>query len=113
MITKNKNVLSAVRNKIPPFAQLLLLFSFSISKSPLFILASIIPKYLPVFIITSHFTWKLDDNTKNNFYVSYNFRKAELVNLLPSLTMNIFYVIGIVIFIFEFFFFAYLFYYYF
>ena len=25
--TKNKNVLSAVRNKIPPFAQLLLLFS--------------------------------------------------------------------------------------
>ena len=113
MITKNKNVLSAVRNKIPPFAQLLLLFSFSITKSPLFILASIIPKYLPVFIITSHFTWKLDDKTKNNFYVSFHLRKAELVNLLPSLTMNTFYVIGVLVFIFEFFFFAYLFYYYF
>ena len=112
MITKNKNVLSAVRNKIPPFAQLLLLFSFSINKSPLFILAAIIPKYLPVFIISSHFTWKLDESTKNNFYVSYNLRKAELVNLLPNLDMKTFYVIGIVIFLFEFFFFAYLFYYY-
>ena len=112
MITKNKNVLSAVRNKISPFARLLLLFSFSINKSPLFILAAIIPKYLPVFIITSHFTWKLDETTKNNFYFSYHLRKAELVNLLPKLNMKTFYIIGIIIFIFEFIFFGYLFYYY-
>ena len=112
MITKNKNVLSAIRNKIPPFAQLLLLFSFSINKSPLFILLSILPKYLPVIIITSHFTWKLDDNTKNNFYVSFNLRKAELVNILPHLDMIKFYFIGIILFIFEFAFFAYLIYYY-
>ena len=112
MITKNKNVLSAIRTKIPPFAQLLLLFSFSINKSPLFILAAIIPKYLPVFIITSHFTWKLDDNTKNNFYVSFNLRKAELVNLLPYLDMTKFYMIAIILFIFEFAFFAYLLHYY-
>ena len=82
MITKNKNVLSSVRNKISPFAQLLLLFSFSINKSPLLILAPIIPKYLPVLIITSHFTWKLDESTKNNFYISYHLRKVELVNLI-------------------------------
>ena len=113
MITKNKNVLSAIRNKIPPFAQLLLLFSFSISKSPLFILVALIPKYLPVIIITSHFTWKLDENTKNNFYISYNLRKAQLVNILPQLTMTRFYFIGIILFLFEFVFFAYLFHYYF
>ena len=113
MITKNKNVLSAIRNKIPPFAQLLLLFSFSINKSPLFILLSILPKYLPVIIITSHFTWKLDDNTKNNFYVSFNLRKAELVNILPHLDMIKFYIIGIILFLFELAFFAYLIYYYF
>ena len=113
MITKNKNVLSAIRNKIPPFAQLLLLFSFSISRSPLFILVALIPKYLPVIIITSHFTWKLDENTKNNFYISYNLRKAQLVNILPQLTMTRFYFIGIILFLFEFVFFAYLFHYYF
>ena len=112
MITKNKNVLSSVRNKISPFAQLLLLFSFSINKSPLLILVSIIPKYLPVLIITSHFTWKLDESTKNNFYISYHLRKVELVNLLPHLTMKSFYFIGIILFIFEFIFFSYLFYYY-
>ena len=112
MITKNKNVLSSIRNKIPPFAQLLLLFSFSVNKSPLLILLSIIPKYLPVIIITSHFTWKLDDSTKYNFYISYNLRKAQLVNILPHLTMFKFYAIGMVLFIFEFIFFIYLFDYY-
>ena len=100
MITKNKNVLTSVRNKISHFSQLLLLFSFSINKSPLFIFLAIVPKYLPVIIITSHFTWKLNEETKNNFYFSYYLRKAELINILPYLTMKSFYYISIILFIF-------------
>ena len=91
MKTKNKNALSAISSTIPPFARLLLLFSFSINKSSLFILAAIIPKYLPVFIIINYFTRKLDDNTKNNFYVSFNLRKAELIILLPYLDYSFYF----------------------
>ena len=112
MITKNKNVLTSVRNKISHFSQLLLLFSFSINKSPLFIFLAIVPKYLPVIIITSHFTWKLNEETKNNFYFSYYLRKAELINILPYLTMKSFYYISIILFIFQFIFFWFLFKYY-
>ena len=108
MITKNKNVLSSVRHKISPFSQLLLLFSFSVTKSPLFIFLTIVPKYIPVIIITSHFTWKLNEETKNNFYFSYYLRKAELINLLPKLTMTSFYYISIISFLFELAFFYYL-----
>ena len=112
MITKNKNVLTSVRNKISHFSQLLLLFSFSINKSPLFIFLAIVPKYLPVIIITSHFTWKLNEETKNNFYFSYYLRKAELINILPYLTMKSFYYISIILFIFQFIFFWFFFKYY-
>ena len=108
MITKNKNVLSSVRHKISPFAQLLLLFSFSVSKSPLFIFLTLVPKYIPVIIITSHFTWKLNEETKNNFYFSYYLRKLELINILPQLSMQSFYYISIISFLIEFGFFYFL-----
>ena len=94
MITKNKNVLRSVRNKISHFSQLLLLISFSVNKSPLFIFLTIVPKYIPVLIITSHLTWKLDEETKNAFYISSHLRKIELVNILPNLTMKSFYYIS-------------------
>ena len=108
MITKNKNVLRTVRNKIPHFSQLLLLISFSINKSPLFIFLTIVPKYIPILIITSHLTWKLDEETKNDFYISNYLRKIELVNILPNLTMKSFYFISIILFIIEFTFFLFL-----
>ena len=113
MITKNKNVLSTTRLKVSPLSQLLLLFSYSIVKNPIFILIMIIPKYIPIFIITSNFTWKLKEETENNFYISYYLRKFELVNLLPKIDIMMFYYIGIILFIVEFIFFTYCFYYFF
>ena len=106
MLTK-KNVLNTTRQKISPFAQLLLLFSYSIIKNPIFILLMIIPKYIPIFIITSNFTWKLKEETENNFYISNFLRKLELINILPKIDMMIFYYIGITLFIFEAIFFCY------
>ena len=54
-MNKNKFILSTINNNISPFSQLLLLYKFSTSIKEIICLIIIIPKYLPILIITTNF----------------------------------------------------------
>ena len=110
---KNKiYVLYNTKNSIHPFTQLLLFFNYSISKNNLFIILMIIPKFISILIITSKFTWKLNEEYKNNFYITYYLRKLKCINLFPILNELSFYIISIILLLIEIIFFSFCFYYY-
>ena len=56
MLKDEKKALYLVNKNIPVFSQILLLFSYSISKNPIYVSLFIFPKFIPILIITSNFT---------------------------------------------------------
>jgi hypothetical protein len=102
MINDEKNALYLVNKKIPVLSQLLLLFSYSISKNPLFISLFIFPKFIPILIITSNFTLKTSIEYKNNYFLTNQLRKLTLFNFIKNISPTNYFILGLILFIFEF-----------
>ena len=101
MINNEKNALYLVNKKIPVLSQLLLLFSYSISKNPLFISLFIFPKFIPMLIITSDFTLNTSIEYKNNLILSNFLRKLTLFSFFNNISETYYFIIGLILFIFE------------
>ncbi len=101
MINDEKNALYLVNKKIPVLSQLLLLFSYSISKNPLFISLFIFPKFIPMLIITSDFTLNTSIEYKNNLILSNFLRKLTLFSFFDNISETYYFIIGLILFIFE------------
>ena len=109
MDKKNFNVLNITSEQLSPFIQLLLLFTFSIKKNTVLIFLIIIPKYIPLIIITSNCSInKFNDSLGYNYIIRDFFSKFSLFNYILKIKINTYYIISIFLFILEVIFLSYL-----
>ena len=87
MLKDEKKALYLVNKNIPVFSQLLLLFSYSISKNPVYVSLFIFPKFIPILIITSSFTLKTSIEYKNNYFLTNQLRKLTLFNFIKNISL--------------------------
>ena len=102
MLKDEKKALYLVNKNIPVFSQLLLLFSYSISKNPVYVSLFIFPKFIPILIITSSFTLKTSIEYKNNYFLTNQLRKLTLFNFIKNISPTYYFILGLILFIFEF-----------
>ena len=81
---------------------MLLLFSYSISKNPVYVSLFIFPKFIPILIITSNFTLKTSIEYKNNYFLTNQLRKLTLFNFIKNISPTNYFILGLILFIFEF-----------
>ena len=110
-MNKNKFILSTINNNISPFAQLLLLFKYSTSIKGIICLIIIIPKYLPILIITTNFCINNSDDFKYNYALSSYLRKFTLFNYFKNISLFQYIILSIIIFFFQIIFIFYIIYY--
>ena len=102
MFKDEKKALYLVNKNIPVFSQLLLLFSYSISKNPVYVSLFIFPKFIPILIITSNFTLKTSIEYKNNYFLTNQLRKLTLFNFIKNISPTNYFILGLILFIFKF-----------
>jgi hypothetical protein len=107
-----KNVLSTVKKRLTTFAQLLILFSFSIPKNTLFSFIIIFPKYIAIIILTSNFCISVSNDYYHNSNIARALRKLTLFNLLHKTKVNTYYIISLSLFLVQLIFIIYILYYY-
>ena len=101
MLKDDKKPLYLVNKNIPVFSQILLLFSYSISKNPIYVSLFIFPKFIPILIISSNFSLKTSIDYKNNYFITNELRKFTVFNVFNNVSATYYFIIGLILLIFE------------
>ena len=101
MLKDEKKALYLVNKNIPVFSQILLLFSYSISKNPIYVSLFIFPKFIPLLVITSNFSFKTSNEYKNNYFITNELRKLTLFKFIHNTSPTNYLILVVVLFLFE------------
>ena len=107
-----KNILSIINAKLSPFAQLLLLFNYSLPKNSIVMFMIIFPKYFAMTVLCTNFCFYLTSEYAANYSPSKFILQGTFSYYLPSFSYSIYYSLSGFMLVLEICYFSFIMYYY-